>query len=423
MKRAIVFAGGGTKGAYQAGFVKALRELDIDYDIVTGTSIGALNGCLLAQQDYEAMYELWRTLDLDDIMEDGIDMKFTFENMINQSELIRPFLKSYIDHKGANIQPLKDKINELANEERLQSTHKQFGLVTVEYPKLIAHELTYDQMKGSLKDYLLASASCFPAFPIHEFNGHSYIDGGYHDNLPIDLAFKMGADEVIAVEITYGRVTHPHYENRPNITVVRPSLYNGQFLDFDKGMLDHRQKLGYNDTMKKLGGYLGKTYTFYPYSKMELAKNLYMDILNYEGKLNDDIIKRKIKIINNLPLSSLVVAKYDHPSYMDHLITAIEVIAEFYQYDPIEIYHVDMMIQKLKDRFYQDLENYKNMIPENMKSIEAVKLKETLDHLSKIDLICYLYLQLTENSDKFDENWIYPFFPEELLCAFLFKNL
>ena len=48
MKRAIVFAGGGTKGAYQTGFVKALRELKIEYDIVTGTGIGALNGCLLA---------------------------------------------------------------------------------------------------------------------------------------------------------------------------------------------------------------------------------------------------------------------------------------------------------------------------------------------------------------------------------------
>ena len=141
-------------------------------------------------------------------------------------------------------------------------------------------------MKGYLKDYLLSSASCFPAFPIHEFNGHSFIDGGYHDNLLIDLAFKMGAEEVIAVEITYGRIIHPHYENRPNITVIRPILYNGQFFDFDKGMLNHRQKLGYNDTMKKLGGYLGKNYTFYPCDEIELAKNLYMDILSYEAKLN-----------------------------------------------------------------------------------------------------------------------------------------
>lgn len=50
MKRAVVLAGGGSKGAYEAGFMKALSELGIDYQIVTGTSIGAMNGCLLAQQ-------------------------------------------------------------------------------------------------------------------------------------------------------------------------------------------------------------------------------------------------------------------------------------------------------------------------------------------------------------------------------------
>ena len=55
MKRALVLAGGGSKGAYEVGFVKALHELGIEYHIVTGTSIGALNGCLLAQNDFDAM--------------------------------------------------------------------------------------------------------------------------------------------------------------------------------------------------------------------------------------------------------------------------------------------------------------------------------------------------------------------------------
>ena len=44
MKRAIVLSGGGSKGSYQIGVWKALRKLKIDYQIVTGTSVGALNG-------------------------------------------------------------------------------------------------------------------------------------------------------------------------------------------------------------------------------------------------------------------------------------------------------------------------------------------------------------------------------------------
>ena len=47
MKRAIVLSGGGGKGAYQIGFWKAIRELDIEYNIVTGTSIGSLNGAFM----------------------------------------------------------------------------------------------------------------------------------------------------------------------------------------------------------------------------------------------------------------------------------------------------------------------------------------------------------------------------------------
>ena len=41
MKRAIVLSGGGSKGAYQIGVWKALKKMHIDYDIVTGTSVGA----------------------------------------------------------------------------------------------------------------------------------------------------------------------------------------------------------------------------------------------------------------------------------------------------------------------------------------------------------------------------------------------
>lgn len=44
MKQAIALAGGGTKGAYQVGAWKAMRELGIPFDIVTGTSIGLGHG-------------------------------------------------------------------------------------------------------------------------------------------------------------------------------------------------------------------------------------------------------------------------------------------------------------------------------------------------------------------------------------------
>lgn len=53
MKQAIALAGGGTKGAYQVGAWKAMRELGIPFDIVTGTSIGSVTAALMVQGDFD----------------------------------------------------------------------------------------------------------------------------------------------------------------------------------------------------------------------------------------------------------------------------------------------------------------------------------------------------------------------------------
>ena len=63
MSLAIVLSGGGSRGAYQIGVWKALRKLGIKYNIVTGTSVGALNGVLMVQEDFEKGINLWKNLD------------------------------------------------------------------------------------------------------------------------------------------------------------------------------------------------------------------------------------------------------------------------------------------------------------------------------------------------------------------------
>ena len=65
MKRAIVLSGGGSKGSYELGVWKALKKLHISYDIVTGTSIGALNGALMTQKSYLRACYIWHKLSLE----------------------------------------------------------------------------------------------------------------------------------------------------------------------------------------------------------------------------------------------------------------------------------------------------------------------------------------------------------------------
>lgn len=68
MKQAIALAGGGTKGAYQVGAWKAMRELGIPFDIVTGTSIGSVTAALMVQDDFDRAWELWTHITEDQIM-------------------------------------------------------------------------------------------------------------------------------------------------------------------------------------------------------------------------------------------------------------------------------------------------------------------------------------------------------------------
>ena len=78
VKRAIVLCGGGSLGAYEMGVWRALKELDINFDIVTGTSIGALNGAMMAMNDYEGALKLWNSISVDNVMQDGININADF---------------------------------------------------------------------------------------------------------------------------------------------------------------------------------------------------------------------------------------------------------------------------------------------------------------------------------------------------------
>lgn len=263
MKRAIALCGGGTKGAYELGAWKALRELGIPYQIVTGTSIGAINGALMAAGDFEQACELWDTIEMENVMADGLNLTTTIEGMYNQREAIRPFLKKYVKNKGADISPFIEFIDRTVDEERVRASGRDYGLVTVQVTPIKPLELTLNEIpQGKLKDFIMASASVFPVFPMQKIDGVTYLDGCYYDNLPVDLALKMGAEEVIAVDL-HTSPSHPNYVNKPYVTYITPSRPLGTILNFDRKVLDDNVRLGYYDTMKAFGRMAGKSCCFY----------------------------------------------------------------------------------------------------------------------------------------------------------------
>ena len=57
--KALVLAGGGARGSYQVGVWRALMELDWHPQIITGTSVGSLNGAMFVLDQYETARDMW----------------------------------------------------------------------------------------------------------------------------------------------------------------------------------------------------------------------------------------------------------------------------------------------------------------------------------------------------------------------------
>ena len=110
-KRALVLAGGGSRGAYQIGVWKALRELGIDFDIVTGSSVGALNGALMVQGDFDAAMQLWENI----TTQDGMTDILTEDDLssMKEADIWRNFVHDVLEQGGCDITPLENKIRSL----------------------------------------------------------------------------------------------------------------------------------------------------------------------------------------------------------------------------------------------------------------------------------------------------------------------
>ena len=192
--KALVLAGGGARGSYQVGVWRALTELGWRPQIITGTSVGSLNGAMFALDLYETARDMWMSIRSQDVME-------LPEENADLSEL-HAFLREVVRDGGMDVTPLEEIVERVLDEDALRASPIRFGLVTVEKRGLKPRELTLEDIPaGKVKDYLLASAACFPALRAKQIDGVQFLDGGYRDNMPTALAQKMGAEELVCVDL------------------------------------------------------------------------------------------------------------------------------------------------------------------------------------------------------------------------------
>lgn len=253
--RALVLAGGGAKGSYQIGVWRALEELDWHPSIITGASVGTLNGCMFAIGKAREAEALWRSLEIHDVL----DVPAT-----RTPEELNSFFLDVIRSGGLNVEPLAERIDALIDEDAVRRSPIHFGLVMTEMSNLRSIQCPIESIpQGRLKDYLLASSACFPALRPREIDGVKYIDGGWRDNMPLQLAARMGATELLGVDIDGIGIVRQNNTGLPT-RIVRSHWNLGPTLDFDPARAARNIALGYFDTMRLFGRFGGTAYAILP---------------------------------------------------------------------------------------------------------------------------------------------------------------
>lgn len=347
--KALVLSGGGSKGSYQIGVWKALRKLNYKYKIITGTSAGALNGALMTQKTYSKAINLWKKINFDLIFEeDIIETK-------NNLELYKMYGKNFIKNGGMNVNKLEELLHKTLDKNAFYKSNINFGLTTYNLSQKKAKELQKHEIpKDQIVDYLIASATCYPAFQKKEIEGEHYIDGGYHDNLPINLAMKMGATEIIAVDLHSPGIKKEPKRKNIKITLISPNNKLTNFLDFNNEGAKRNIKFGYNDTMKKFNKLEGKKYTF---KKGSLKKNRKTYQETYEHILK--------KVLNSKKLMKeykriMKIAKINTKTLKEEAFDNImEYTGKSFNLDETKIYTNKSFNKKLKQEVQKALKNNK----------------------------------------------------------------
>ena len=324
-RRALVLAGGGARGSYQVGVWRALTELGWNPQIITGTSVGSLNGAMFALDLYETARDMWTSIRSQDVME-------LPEETRNLTEL-HQFLRDVVRAGGMDVTPLEEIVERVLDEDALRASPIRFGLVTVEKRGLKPRELPLEEIpKGKVKDYLLASAACFPALRAKQIDGVQFLDGGYRDNMPTGLAQKMGAEELVCVDLEGVGITLPNRTGLPT-TMVRSYWELGDILHFDPDTARRNIELGYYDTLRAFGRLRGCAYAV---AKTEQTAQ---DAAAFRQRF--DAVQKAVKAKYPVTLTADLALKL--ANMQDAELAPLEAAAEDVGVDPTRYYTVETL--------------------------------------------------------------------------------
>ncbi|ADO76789.1 patatin-like phospholipase family protein [Halanaerobium praevalens] len=343
----LVLEGGGAKGAYHIGALKAIKELNLEVEAVAGTSIGAMNGAMFVQGKLDIAYDYWYNISTAEVLDiEDKHLSNLLNLSINQNNLIY-FIKKFkevIQNRGLDNSFLRKILEENIDEKKLRDAKIDFAIVTLSLSDLRPLELFIEDIpQGKLVDYIMAS-SYLPAFKMQRIDGKILIDGGFYENLPIKTLLKKGYQKIIAIR-TYslGKIEQKSTENE-NIIFINPSQNLGRMLNFEQKNARQNIEMGYYDTLRYFKNLAGTKY----YLNINETENFF---INYLLKLDKKVIKKLLKqfslpeepylrsFLENLIPKLINLLEIDYSSdYKKIIISLLEKLADNLEINRYQIY-------------------------------------------------------------------------------------
>ncbi|GAA1539230.1 patatin-like phospholipase family protein [Nocardioides humi] len=208
-RTAFVLGGGGLLGAVEVGMLRALFERGVVPDVVVGTSVGALNGLVVAAEPTSAcvtrLADLWREV--------------TESNDVYGAPAWRQLGRAV--QTGTHLhsaQPLRDRLDALFGGVVFADLPVTFQCCAASIERASEHWFT----NGPVVPAVIASAAVPGLLPPAEIDGEHFLDGGIVNSVPVGRAVELGADRLYVLQV--GRLERPLSAPRRPWDVARVSF-------------------------------------------------------------------------------------------------------------------------------------------------------------------------------------------------------
>lgn len=194
MRTAFVLGGGGVLGAVEVGMLRALFERGIVPDLVLGTSVGALNGAMVASDPSSAV--------IDRLI--GLWQQASQTREVYGDRPLRTVRRAVTTRTHIySAEPLKERLRDELGDVTFEELPVQFQVCAASIERAAEHWFS----TGPVVEAVIASAAVPGLLPPARIGDEHFLDGGIVNSIPVGRAVQLGATRIFVLQV--GRIDRP----------------------------------------------------------------------------------------------------------------------------------------------------------------------------------------------------------------------